>query len=248
MRSTSVPDFRKASEGLRSRALAAFDQLLRREFPTGEWLSEQCAWKERQSLDDAVLELIGFIDENERSAVRSELYQAVHSIYRARREVELKAQRNRGGGGRRPTARSLAEEIWLRLPTEEYRSFPEDFIDSSLPTESIALDGELVVGTHLMTHGDLIARGSVKIGAKIFNLRSDARAEFLERAARAHEGRKVPLPLDPAYCKRIIGEHTRYEEAQRADLQERAAAVTADKDLQEAIVSTLIERILHIRK
>jgi hypothetical protein len=143
----------------------------------------------------------------------------------ARRDVELKAQRNRAGSGRRSrtTARSLVEELWLHLPKTDYRAFPEDFIATGTETEVISLNGEVTVGTHLMTHGPLVARGSVRIGDSVIDLGSDARAALLGRAARTHEGQKVPVPIDSDYCQRLLEEHDAYIETHRAELQQRAA-------------------------
>jgi len=249
IRRTLIPDPRIASGAIKSQILKSFDSLLRRSYPSDQWLSEQFVWQERQSLDDAVLQLVGFTDPRTRSEVCKELYEDIEGVYRARRDVELKAQRNRGVAGRggRPTARSLAEELWLRLPKTDYRPFPEGFIAAGTPTETIVLDGEVVVGTHLMTHGPLVARGSVRIGDKIIDLGSDGRAAFLGRTARTHGGEPVAVPIDSDLCTRILEEHDAYIEVQRSALIESTATITADENLQRAIVDNLIGRIFHIR-
>lgn len=248
IRRTLIPDPRRATGDLRTRILRSFERLLRRHYASGQWLTEQFAWDERRELDDAVLELVRFTDPTERVRVRDELYDAVDRVYKARREVELKAQRNRTGGGRRgrPTARSLAEELWLRLPKAEYRVFPRDFIPGGTAVEIIPVDGAVVVGTHLMTHGPFVATGAVRVGNKVIDFGSESRAAFLGRAARAQEGETVPVPLDSDLCGRLLREYDEYLQAIRADLKERAAAITADESLQEAIVEHLIDRIARI--
>jgi hypothetical protein len=98
-----------------------------------------------------------------------------------------------------------------------------------------------------MTHGSLVARGSVRIGDKIIDLGSDSRADLLGRAAQTHEGESVAIPLDRDTCERIIAKHDAYIETQRAGLTEKAAEITADENLQREIVDNLIHRIFHIR-
>jgi hypothetical protein len=249
IRRTLIPDPRLASGDIKTRIVKGFERLLRRPYPSGQWLSDQFTWPERCDLDSAVLELIGFIDPNVRSETQKELYGAIERIYRARRDVELKAQRNRGERGRkgRPTARSLAEELWLRLPKNDYRPFPEGFIEPGTETELIQLDGKVVVGTHLMTHGSLIAQGCVRIGNKIIDLGADSRAVLLGRAAQTLAGEAVAVPVDQESCARILADHDAYIESQRALLREKAADITADENLQREIVENLIERIFHVR-
>ncbi len=135
-----VPDVRGVSEGVAAKILGAFGQMQSRqtqplveaEFmqchtvehvkmlaqrPVG--LSDELCQPDRRALDDAVLEMIGIADSQERARILDELYLETARHYRHVRIVEVQKQVQRAGGQRRLTAQDIAASIWDSLADAE---------------------------------------------------------------------------------------------------------------------------------
>ena len=135
-----VPDVRGVSEDVARRILDAFGRMQGRQTqplvetdfmrchtvehvkqlaqrPAG--LSDELRQPDRRALDDAVLEMIGVADSQERVTLLDELYLETARHYRQVRIVEVQKQVQRAGGQRRLTAEDIAAGIWDSLGDEE---------------------------------------------------------------------------------------------------------------------------------
>jgi hypothetical protein len=82
-------------------------------------LSDELCQPDRRALDDAVLEMIGIADSQERARILDELYLETARHYRHVRIVEVQKQVQRAGGQRRLTAQDIAASIWDSLADAE---------------------------------------------------------------------------------------------------------------------------------
>ncbi|MBN1396142.1 MAG: N-6 DNA methylase [Pirellulales bacterium] len=83
-------------------------------------LSEELQQRDRQRLDNAVLEMIGVTESAERERLLDELYFETSRHYRQVRIVEVQKQVQRAGGAeRRLTAEDLAASTWDSLEADE---------------------------------------------------------------------------------------------------------------------------------
>ena len=83
-------------------------------------LCQELRQADRRALDDAVLEMIGVGDAQERNRILDELYLATAAHYRQIRVMEVQKQVQRAGGGlRRLTAGDIAAGIWDSLAPDE---------------------------------------------------------------------------------------------------------------------------------
>jgi hypothetical protein len=78
-------------------------------------LSDELKQADRRELDEAVLEMIGVADSQERSRILDELYLETARHYRQVRIVEVQKQVQRAGAQRRVTPEDIAASIWDSL-------------------------------------------------------------------------------------------------------------------------------------
>ena len=185
-----VPDPRGATEAVAARLEAALDSMARREIghlvavdETGDEPSGDLAMPDRQELDDAVLEMIGISDPTERRALRAELYAEMTRLYRSIRTAEKRMQVFRSQTARkgRPTARSIAGEIWEAMESKpRYRTV----LEFAAGGEAEEID--LPEGKARVLAADLWDSARVRIGRHLIPFGHLMRARFV--AALAEDG------------------------------------------------------------
>ena len=99
---------------------------------------EEVNLPDRQALDDAVLEAIGFNDLEERGRVLAELYDAVCRRVESRFE-RARSTQHPGEKRPRPNPEAIAEELYKELSPESFKKFPDDFMASGIKTKSVQL-------------------------------------------------------------------------------------------------------------
>ncbi len=206
----------------------------------GEEPSGDLAMRDRQELDDAVLELIGIIDPSERAKLRAELYSEITHMYRAIRTAEKKMQGFRSQAARRGrvTPRSLASEIWETLEDKPVLQTLQDFAPEAEADVVEMPEGKSAAVNNLFNHN------SLHIAGEHIPLGYPERVAFAKALADDGAHGPVRIPVDPAACRRAVQDYESY----RASVGERFAALacemTADEQMQERIVRELW-RLLH---
>jgi hypothetical protein len=247
-----VPDVRQASADTAARAVVAAERMAKR--VTRRYLYEEFELSDRQELDDAVLEMLGFDDPEERLAVRSRLYRAIEEMYRATRDRELIAQQDRRRSQRRgeATATDIAQDIW----DEHHESFgllqfPDDFLRRPSGGEAFDLPpGPIEVGTAMLETGRRLRAGTVRVGGStgvVMEVGSVARARFAEALAQCGYYGSVHLPDDQA-CEAALQEFGRYRSELARRFSELASQRTRDQRKQRAIADVLMRKALNWRR
>jgi len=240
-----VPDPRCASAEIGKRVVDAATRISRRAL--SRYLYEEFELRDRRELDDAVLELLGIEDSQEREALRERIYHAIETDYRAIRERELIAQKDRARSKRkgRVTAGDLAHDIWesekanLRL-----LEFPRDFILGRRNTFRFNLpSGKVEVGHAMMETGRYVAAGSIRVGGPsgtVHPVGSVSKCEFLQAASECGRYGVIEIPKDDSDCESAVREFRSYV----ADLQLRFQALaeqrTSHIKKQQAIAKILL--------
>jgi type I restriction-modification system DNA methylase subunit len=247
-----VPDPRAASPDVAKRIVEAAEAVSKRS--VARTLPDEFGLEDRQRLDDAVLELLGVEDEEERKGLRARIYAAMQELYQATRERELVAQRDRARAKRkgRVTAADLADDIWLeegeRLRLME---FPDDFVRGwSRATVFDLGGGEVEVGEALMETGKHLRAGTIRVGGKggtEHDVGSVGKARFIEAAAMSGRYGPIRVPVEEE-CEAAVREFGRYCGELRARFQELAAQRTRDGKKHKAIVEALMRRALGWRR
>lgn len=244
-----VPDPRHATASVRRKLESALESMReRRAMPMVDVDSTETSWTgelalaDRQQLDDAVLELLGISDRQERESLRAELYEEVTKLYRQLRVAEREMQRHRSANARqgRATAQSIAAEIWDSLDTPpDYRT-PLDFIPPRARTETFDLPAE---GRARIIRGNMFQPDSVQIGDTIIELGDPARCEFVKQLSHIGINGSVRVPTQPEHCFNALRQHQTYADETNAEFQRLAAAYTSEEPMQERIVKELWRKL-----
>ncbi|MCH7843150.1 MAG: hypothetical protein IID01_10335, partial [Chloroflexi bacterium] len=243
-----VPDPRAAAADVQRRVVEAAEVVAGRR--VARMLPEEFELEDRQRLDDAVLELMGIDDAEERQEFRKQIYSALDEMYRATRERELVAQRDRARAARRGrnTPAEMAEDIW----EEHYNTlglvqFPEDFVQRWTDSEFIDLpDGQVEPGIAMMETGRQLRVGTIRVGGTtgiVMDVGSLEKGLFLKALAECGHYGSVRVPNEEE-CVDANREFERY----KSDLAQRfatlAAQRTRDERRQRPIVAALMRKAL----
>jgi len=246
----TIPNLQLGNARVVKRVVRAFAQMrMRKAGPlvdvdstVGDQWTGELAMDDRQELDDAVLELIGVENPNERVSLRDELYHEVTKLYRQIRATERIMQRYRSQTARRgrQTPQSIANDIWDDLATKPVLLTPIDFIKSGANTRAVVIREARAE----LLHEPLLGTFGVKTGAHAEYFDTLEEAEFLKAVADVPMHGDVDVPTSPDVCGKAV---TKYRE-QRAALEEQllaeAATFTSDETLQHRVVRELWKKIL----
>ncbi|MBT7805085.1 hypothetical protein HN766_06340 [Candidatus Poribacteria bacterium] len=240
-----VPDPRRATGQVHARLTAALDSLRARTVghlvdvdsdrpgPSGE-----LAHPPRQRLDDAVLELLGVDDAQEREALRRALYDEVTSLLRDTRRTEKQMQKHRSKSSRkgRPTARTMAAEIWPELA---------DIVDSNTPLDYIPRDAETSVvdvpaGTIArVREASLLDPTHVDVKGVTAEVSHVAQGRLVKLLVESGCSGLLEVPADEATCTTVVAEYGLYVDEVERLLHEHASAYTNRENEQARIVREL---------
>jgi hypothetical protein len=198
---------------------------------------------DRRELDDAVLELIGIPDAEERASVCARLYCDIALYYRQVRLLELQAIENkkRAKKGRVTNAQAVAEEIFDSLEPVQVRRFPGGFLPDREPLDTVELpEGK----AKLYDTADFYDTNALAVGKGKITLRHRAQAELARLYAELHRTGFIKLPVEAKSCERMRRDWEHYAEEMRAVFQSLAAERTEDEERQEAIIAELNRLLL----
>ena len=247
-----VPDIRASSPEVAQKAIAACENMAQR--LAGRYLSDEFDLDDRRELDDAVLEMMGIDDANERTALRDRLYQAITDMHDAIRAREVIAQRDRRHANRRTsvTALDIAKEIWRERRSDLHLlHFPDDFIPRHYDGETLDLpEGDVEVGAAMIAMDGLLQIGTLRVGGKdgeVLQVSSHSRARFIEALSECHRSGDILLPGDDV-CDQAVSSFTQYRDELRERCSQIASRTTRNKSRQNAIVDTLMRKALQWRR
>ncbi len=247
-----VPDARMTDAVVSARAVAAAERMAKR--LSARTLPEEFSLAERQELDDAVLEMLGYSDTKERHAVRTRLYAALTTLYAATRARELVAQKDRLRSKRKGqmTPAEMADELWEGHHSSlNLLKFPDDFLRRQSRGQPLGLPpGPVEVGNAMLETGKRLRAGTIRVGGptgEVLDVGSVARARFAQAASLCGIYGTLTMP-DDAACEEAIHAFETY----RKDLSQQFAVLasqrTRDERKQRAIGEALMRRALGWRR
>ena len=246
-----VPDIREASPEAAARAVAACERMSHRD--ARRYLYEEFGLDDRRELDDAVIEMLGVEEADDRAALRDRLYQAMSEMYEAIRDREIIAQRDRRRASRRATrtALDIAEEMWFEHgPALNLLQFPEDFVERPNDGDIFELpDGRVEVGMAMMDVEGLLRTGTIRVGGhdgEVLDAGTVSRARFLEALSLCHRSGQVRIPDDES-CDAAVSSFDRYRQELSDRCTELAEHRTRDRRRRSAIVNVLMRKALQWR-
>jgi len=196
---------------------------------------EEVNQPDRQALDDAILEAIGFDDPEERGKVLSELYDA------ACRRVESRFERARstqhpGERRPRPNAEAIAEELFKELTPKLARKFPDDFMPTGTKIKLI----QLVEGI-----GDFerVTFKQLRIDGKLMDFENPDEAEFVQFAVQSGTSASIAIPIDLSLLHDVVTSYRSYLSDLAKHIEELASSRTQDRKLKQRIIEALRQRL-----
>jgi hypothetical protein len=236
-----IPDPRKGGPAFSDRITGALHKMAERRTLN---LPDEFALPDRRELDDAVLELLGEADPQKRCDLRERLYAEMSAMYQAIREKELRMIENKklSKNGSRLSVERAAQEVWDGLDPAFLRKFPEDFFEPGAALEEIQLDdGPLTVQSN-----PLYGQVGIQLGARYMELGDEERVTFVKLAFAQGRRGTLPVPRDPAACRRAVRKYREYMRVMDEEFAEHVAAKTASEKIQARIVAALKHKLAQI--
>ncbi len=266
-----VPDVRGVSEAVAGRILAAFGRMQARptqplveiEFmhchtvehvkqlaqrPVG--LCDELLRPDRRALDDAVLEMIGVTDPQERERILDELYLETAAHYRQVRIVEVQKQVQRTGSQRRITADDIAASLWDSLGDDDKRPPLADWL-KTLKAQRQAVnipDGKATA----LGKGHMFSPAGVDFaqGRTVYHetYAHPAQAALVALLANLEIRGQIELPTDESACTEWLkAVENRLNDA-RARFDSLAGSRTGTQTLRDAAAGLLMHWFIHGRR
>jgi len=196
---------------------------------------EEVNQPDRQALDDAVLEAIGFEDPEERGKVLSELYDAVCKRVESRFE-RARSTQHPGEKRPRPNPEAIAEELFKELSPDLAKRFPNDFVPTGVKTKSVQLP-EGIEDFERVTFNRL------RIGGKLMDFDNPDEAEFIQFAIQGGASASITIPMESSLVHDAVTSYRDYLSDLAKHIEELASSRTQDRKLKQRITEALRQRL-----
>ena len=215
-------------------------------------VNDQCEldMADRRVLDHAVLELIGVKSKKERDEWINRLYAYLRQFFEETRRKEEQAIVNKNVTKRKGAVspQDLAMQIAAELNTQEpllFRSYKDFFNESGVGVNWIArevpADGVPAVQVDLHDVGVRFMRGKKQV--EFVGMPSEAHATLAVVAIHEMRRETVQLPRAEASCITLLRNYQAFLVKRDNRLREAIAERVADADVQDIVLSLLIEQV-----
>jgi len=196
---------------------------------------EEVNQTDRQALDDAVLEAIGYDNPEERDGVLSELYAAVCQRVESRFE-RARSTQHPGQKRPRPNAEAIAEELYKELGPELIKKFPDDFVSAGTKTRFL----ELPEG---IEDFERVTFNRLRIGGKLMDFDNPDEAEFIQFAVQGGASASVAIPIEHVLVNNTVTGYREYLFQLAKHIEELASSRTQDRKLKQRIIEALRQKL-----
>jgi len=196
---------------------------------------EEVNQPDRQALDDAVLEAIGFGDPEERGKVLAELYDAVCQRVESRFE-RARSTRHPGEKRPRPNPEAIAEELYKELSPESFKKFPDDFVAFGTKTKSVQLPEGI-------DDFERVTFNRLRIGGNLMDFDNPDEAEFIQFAIQGGASASITIPIESSIVHDAVTSHRDYLSKLARHIEELASSRTQDRKLKQRIIETLRQKL-----
>lgn len=203
---------------------------------------------DRQKLDDAVLELIGFKDKDARMAARADLYAHLRAYFEDKRFQEEQGQDNRQATASSGTL--SAEAVAADVVVEIERDYPAlrrtyaDLVRGSADGDGtrIPANGEPEVVNDLATLG--VRFGDTRTGT-VITARTPTQAELIAAIAKVGpRGHSVFVPREGSRATELTEQLRRIASDRQRVVRELVEARTIDGDIVERSIARVLKLLL----
>jgi len=203
-------------------------------------LSQELRQRDRRDLDDAVFQLLGVSDTNERDELIGRLYEATARHFRDIRVVEIEKMEQRAKtGGKRFRVDDLAADIWDAAELPDATPLA-DWVGQQPESDSLVVileERPAALSSDAMFSPNVVYFGKGRKGH--IDCQSRGQAELVVRLANLGVHGQVRLPADLAPCLKVLHRVDRRIEGARARFKELAESRTGDERVQSQLVEVL---------
>jgi len=204
-------------------------------------LSNELHQEDRRDLDDAVFELLGISDSQERSQLMERLYEATAQHFRDIRVVEIEKMQQRGKSeGRRFSVQDLAADIWDAAELEDTIPLKE-WVEKR--TESDSNISILEKRPAVSSIDPLFAPNRVYFGKgheTHMDYRSREQADLVLRLANLGISGQLRLPENPEACTNLLDLIDGRAMEARAIFEKLVNSRTGDDQVREQLTELLL--------
>ncbi|MEX2141711.1 MAG: N-6 DNA methylase [Pirellulales bacterium] len=256
-----LPDPRHVSPGIAERMADALASMSRRE--VGRLIEEQLMdchsperarriaagplvfareleQRDRHGLDDAVFELLGVADADERAVLVGRLYQATAQHFRQIRVVEIEKMEQRAkSNSRRFSVHDLAADIWDAAELEDATPLAE-WVGQRPESRSLVIIPEerpASLSDDLMFSPDVVYFGRAR--RVHIECTNRAQTELVARLAQLGVTGEIKLPADLAPCFQLLARVNERVERAMARFTELTESRTSDEKMRTRILEAL---------
>ncbi len=199
---------------------------------------------DRRELDEAVLELLGVGQRDERQALLDALYTYLTAFFRdtRRKEVLANANKKKAGSGKRVTPQALAQEIYQELrehhPTM-LRTY-EQLLDLSKPflTVDLMQKGEpRLAADAFVPHGIMFWQGKRRVGSVATE--HAAQQQLVYHLAQSGRRQLTRVPMSVEGCEAVLRQYRQLLSTRNSTVQALVTERTTDTKLQQATLDKL---------
>lgn len=202
---------------------------------------------DRHELDDAVFELLGISDSEERVSLRDELYEFLREHYEAVRQKEEAAilNKKRVARGTRLTPDEIAKEIFSSIKEEhpglieKYQGFLTPEILNKCEGLELPSKGKPEIVDDMVTKG---VRFAIRAGkGRLIETHNVEEARLVALVATVEGlGRHEFFPIEAELAAELYNKFSRHVEERETLVQRMVEERTADFDLQEEIAAKVL--------
>lgn len=209
-------------------------------------LSNELQQPDRRNLDDAVFELLGVYDPQERAELLKRMYDATAQHFRDIRVVEIeKMQQRAKSNSRRFNVHDLAEDVWDAAEIEGAIPLHEWIGQrSGLDSNVVILEGRPA----MLSSKPLLEPRRVyfdRAHSTFIDYLSREQAQLALRLAHLGISGKLKLPADPKACIDLLAQIDKRLEQALAIFEELAKSRTSDDRIREQIAGLLLWWFVH---
>ncbi len=203
-------------------------------------MSSELQQPDRRDLDDAVFELLGVSDPNERDELIGRLYEATARHFREIRVVEIEKMEQRAkSNSKRFRVHDLAADIWDAAELEDATPLAE-WVGQQPESDSLVIlldERPAALSKDVMFLPNTVYFGKGRKGH--IDCQSRGQAELVVRLANLGVHGQVKLPADLAPCLKVLERVDRRVESARARFKELAESRTGDERVQDQLMEVL---------
>jgi type I restriction enzyme M protein len=228
-----VPKIKSLERGTIKTLTNSFDKIAGRTILP---IFEEILQRDRQQLDNVFFDILGLTTE-ERRQVYDAVYELVTNRIQKAKTFKKNNSNKKEGFNPKSYADHILEEIFL---TENQRTFPNDFVESSWDTVTIQLPKIEPKGK--LTIEEFFGKASLRIDGETVDCETTPKANFVELAIEKGIRDNVIVPADDKNCIKAVRDYLNYRKTIDTQIEDTIKMFNLTKKQAKAVLSEMENR------